>query len=131
MRYIAPQDGGKMDSLAYTDPRYREFYEGHPGLSAWAGTRCIAAFGLIEMCPGRYTAWAYVSRDASKHMLQLVKKLRNLLNVYNYHRVEMCVDVNFKAGHKLAQLLGFECEAPVMRKSSFYATDETLYARIK
>lgn len=132
LRYILPQEGSAFDAVFYNNPATTELIEGNPGLSAWANHRCIAGFGLIDMgIPGRYLAWAHISRNAGPYLLKIVRKLRWLLDTYQYHRVEMHVACDFENGHKLAKLAGFTLEAPRMRKSGMRLEDQSLYARVK
>lgn len=132
LRYIPAQEGRISDSAFYNHPGNKDIIENNPGLSAWVNHRCIAGFGIVDMgIPGRYVAWAFISRDAGPHLLKIVRKLRFLLDNHPYHRVEMHVACDFPNGHKLARLVGFEVEAQRMRKSGIRKEDQTLYARVK
>lgn len=43
----------------------------------------------------------------------------------------MFVKCDFTNGHRFARLLGFECEAPLMRRHGPNDQDEALYAMVK
>lgn len=131
MKFIAPQAGQEQSALLYLSPAHTELIEGNPGLTMWAGSICLAAFGLVEIAPGKYIAWAHISRDIGRYMAAAIRKLRFVLDNLDYTRVEIRVARGFENGHRLAEILGFECEAPIMRKSGTFNQDETLYARIK
>lgn len=132
LKLIHPQDGEQYNQLVYTSPYFKELLESEFSLSAWAGSRCIGAGGIMQIYPGRSVAWAYIGRDAGRYFTPLVRKMRKVLETFPCRRIEITVIMDFEPGHRLAKLLGFECETPNgMRKYGVNGTDETLYARVK
>ncbi len=131
MRLIAPQEGDKYNQLMYVTPEYADILADNFSLSAWDGSKCIGAAGIIYINKFRSIAWALLGRDSGKHMLTLTRKVREIIHSHPSPRIEILVDYDFKEGHRWAKLMGFEVEAPRMQKHGFFGNDETLYARIK
>jgi hypothetical protein len=131
IKYIAPQDGQAETQLAYMQPDMQHVFENEFTLSAWAGSKCVGAAGLIQIMPHYAVAWAFIAKGAGPHMLEAVRAMTRVLDKSNFERIEMRVDRNFHKGHKLARLLGFRVEAPKMGKSGAFKEDETLYARVR
>jgi len=131
IRLIKPQPGFEDAQLAYLQPGMELAFSDDFCLSAWDGSRCIGAAGLIQLMPHYAVAWAFISADAGPFMLEAVRKIRAVLFSSPFERVEMRVRYDFKEGHQLARLLGFTEEAPRMRKSAYFKEDETLYARVR
>lgn len=131
IRYIAPQDGQSEIQLAYMQPDMKHVFENEFTLSAWKGSTCVGAAGLIQIMPHYAVAWAFIAKGAGPHMLEAVRAMRNVMDKSTFERIEMRVDTKFYKGHKLARLLGFHVEAPKMRKTGAFKEDETLYARVR
>lgn len=68
----------------------------------------VALGGLVEQWENRATAWAFLAADAP--MLALTREVGRLLRNVPFRRVDCWVDVDFPAGHRWADLLGFELE---------------------
>ena len=98
--------------------------------TAFAGSRPVLIAGLAEQWAGRALAWALVSRLAGAHMTALVRVMRRALDTAPYDRVEATVLRSFAPGIRLVDMLGFQLEAPVLRK---YRGDRdyALFARVR
>lgn len=87
--------------------------------------------GLVEIWPGRASMWAYLGKNAGRHFVAIHRAALALLEVADFRRVEADVDVDFAAGHRWLELLGFKLEAPRMRSFLPTGGDSALYARVK
>lgn len=128
---IKPQGDDYKDQAAFLNKGFHYMVKDHFAVSAWAGTTCVAAAGIVPIYNHRAMAWALMSRDAGPYMRQITRKVRSALDLSPYKRIEMLVDYEFKAGHQWAKMLGFKVEAPRMIMSGVYGNDETMYVRIK
>lgn len=93
--------------------------------------KTLACAGLIEVWPGRASAWALLSADiAGAGMLRMVRAIKREFDLQKFERIEAYVDHEFEPGHRLMRLLGFENETPNgMRKFSLGRTND-LYSRV-
>jgi hypothetical protein len=99
--------------------------------TAFAEDRIIAIAGVVPLSPRRGHAWALMSSEAGRHMLPITRAINRFWNInYDYHRVEMAVKCSFEEGHRWARILGFELEAPLMKRYDPQGEDYSLYARI-
>lgn len=121
-------------------PQQAEDFSSHgghgvPAGQSWTalyGARPVACGGLVEQWSGRAYAWSLLTREAGPHLLSLTREIRSLLDAAPFARIEMAVDADFKAGHRWAKLLGFECETPEpMQKFFPNGRAANLYARIR
>lgn len=88
-----------------------------------------ACGGLVEIWPGRYSAWAYLNEMSAPHMLAVTRYALALMASVK-GRLELTVRCDFDAGHRWARMLGFRVETPVM---PFYGPEgeaHTMYVRI-
>jgi hypothetical protein len=97
----------------------------------FAGERIVAIAGVMEYWPGRGEAWAELAQTSRKEFLPIHNAVKRFLEVCPFERVEAAVDVNFGAAHRWVSLLGFELEAPVMKKYGVDGHDYSLYARVR
>jgi hypothetical protein len=91
-------------------PGYADLLAEHGG-SSWTAEwndHVVALGGLQEIWEGRAMAWAFLACDAP--MLRLTRAVSTLLRASPFRRVECWVDPTFAAGHRWAELLGFELE---------------------
>jgi hypothetical protein len=137
---LVPFDPRHLLSMA---PRLQTAQAGFPGLSAeyGAGLRSggpcwtiansygepMACGGLFQQWDGRSIAWAFLAVGAP--MVEVSRVALTVLESCGLRRVECWVDVDFKAGHRWARLLGFEREG-LMRSFSPDGRDHILYARV-
>jgi len=131
IKLIVPQEGDVMNQVMYLSPDFAEYLSGSFALSAWIGSKCIAAAGICTVNKYRGIGWSFLGADSGPYMRQLTKKVKAIIDNHPLPRIEMTVATDFHTGHRWAKLLGFECEAARMRKHGMLGNDETLYARIK
>ena len=89
----------------------------------------IACGGLVEIWPGRYSAWAYLNEMSAPHMLAVTRYALECLKEVK-GRLELTVRCDFDEGHRWARMLGFHVETPVM---PFYGPEgeaHTMYIRV-
>lgn len=89
----------------------------------------VAAGGLVEIRPHHATAWAYVGADAGPAMVALTRAVRRVVGSRAYERVDTTVQGDFEAGHRWAEMLGFERVA-TLRRWGADRGDYTLFERI-
>lgn len=132
LRFLAPQRLQKYDHAIMLNSEYANIVDNNFGLSAWDGSRCIAAAGVVPIFTGRAVAWAILSNDAAPYMLQIVRKVRRTMANLPYRRIEIAVRADFEAGKRFARLLGMKLETPEpMRAHGANGEDEYMYAVVK
>jgi len=96
--------------------------------------RCIGAYGLLEMWPGSARVWALFSEAliAQHPVLLGLHVKRDLERTWQdgFHRIEATCDVDYEAGVRFLERLGFEREG-LMRRYSPGGQDNYLYARVR
>lgn len=128
---IRPQEHDRVLLNAYMSEDFKHLLESSFAISAWVGSRPVAAAGIIELHSRCALGWAMLGADAGPYLRPITRAVRNALDISPFPRIEMRVAYEFEEGHRWAKLLGFEVEAPLMRKSGVRGEDETLYARVK
>lgn len=100
--------------------------------NSWTGVvdgEPMACAGTVEQWPGRYVAWAHLSRASGPHMGWITRQVRkNLEGVKG--RVELTVRADFPAGLRWARLLGFEIETPILRRYGPEGEDHVGFVRL-
>lgn len=94
------------------------------------GDTPVVIAGLFEKWPGAAVAWAYVSEAAGRHMVAITRIVQRFLELKAPRRVEATVDAEFDAGHRWAELLGFEREG-LLRANRPDGGDQVIYSRIR
>jgi hypothetical protein len=117
---------GNLADPAYVDALVRS---GH-AYAALDGHHAVAFGGCIEMWQDRAYMWSLIGEDAGPHMRMLVRAAEGFLKAALWRRIEVAVASDFRAGHRLVRLLGFEFEGR-MRAFSPDGVDHDLYARVK
>jgi len=76
-------------------------------------------------------AWlsTIIGGDAGPYMVPIVRKMRAMLDIMPFARIESHVNVNFAPANRLMRILGFEAES-VMRKYNRDG-DAFMYVRIR
>lgn len=92
--------------------------------------RAVAFGGCLELWKDRAYMWSLIGEDAGPHMRVLVRATAGFLKAAPWRRIEAAVASDFRAGHRLVRLLGFEFEGR-MRAYSPDGADHDLYARVK
>ena len=106
--------------------------EGPNAFTAMDGGYPIACAGVAEVEKGRWLAWSYLSdRVNARNFLKVHNEVRRFLHAFSARRIEMVVDFEFAQGHQWAEMLGFHCEAALMRKYNANGSDASLYALVK
>ena len=57
--------------------------------------------------------WGVVGRDAGPHLLALTRAVVRFLKTSDFVSVRIMVALEFTAGHRWAELLGFHAETPL------------------
>lgn len=127
---LAVQETQKLElrSLNFTEKDFEELCNGLGGAAQCSETgQILAVAGLYPIDPNRYTAWAIFSQNVGVGMVPVVRAMREALTVPQ--RVEAYCQYDFSEAHRLLKLLGFVCEAPLLK--NFYGKEKhaTLYAR--
>jgi hypothetical protein len=92
--------------------------------------RAVAFGGCLELWQDRAFMWSLIGEDAGPHMRVLVRAAYGYLQAAPWRRIEAAVASDFRQGHRLIRMLGFEFEGR-MRAFSPDGLDHDLYARIK
>lgn len=93
--------------------------------------RIVACFGLVPYWEGRAEAWAIIDKDCKHEFVALFKTMKRMIHDSPVPRIEATINKNFREGHRWIKLLGFELEAPTMKKYGVKGHDYSLYARVK
>ncbi len=91
----------------------------------------IACLGLQEYWPGRAECWALMANRTGKHMIVIHRAVKKFLETCPVTRIEAAVESDFEAGHRWAELLGFQLEALCLKKYFINGKDACLYARVR
>lgn len=119
-------------TLSFMSPSIVHALEGMWSNTVFKHGRPICCGGVIEQRPDYGILWSFVGSDVTPHdFLTLHRLVKLFICDLPFDRLEMHVDVNFRNGHRWAKTLGFQCEAPRMRRFLLNGTDASLYARIK
>lgn len=93
----------------------------------------LGCFAFLQVCEKRGVVCSFISRNAGRVMLQMVRKIRKLLDDgmerTGMERIEISVLEEFEHGERFAKMLGFELEG-VMRKY-YKGRNYKLFARVK
>ena len=90
-----------------------------------------ACVGLVEYWENRAEVWTIIDKNSGKYFYQIVKAMKKLISNLDTIRIEATVVKDFKQGHRLVKLFGFELECECMRKYGVTGLDYSLYARVK
>lgn len=90
----------------------------------------ICIIVCTPMTKDRCHIGALVSADSGKYFVALRSLVFKILDVYSmFTRLEATIKADFKQGHRLAKLLGFEYEGTLRKFSN--GEDYCMYARVK
>jgi len=92
--------------------------------------RAVAFGGCLELWQDRAYAWMLIGEDAGPHFFTIVRAVAGYLQAAPWRRIEAAVGSDFRQGHRLIKMLGFEFEGR-MRAFSPDGVDHDLYARVK
>ncbi len=93
--------------------------------------RVVACTGVFEYWPGRGEVWAILDKDCKEEFLYIHKAAKRFFEVCPVNRIEATVELGFPEGHRWMRLLGFELEAPVLKKYFPNGSDCSLYAKVR
>ena len=130
LKVLMIQEAQQYMQVYISEADTKALEQGHAYTGFKNGTVLICA-GVMPIWKGRGLAWAYVAQQAGRHMVELTKNVKRVLDTLPFNRIEAAVDVDFKPGHRWARLLGFELEVERMRKFRPDGGDSALYARVK
>ena len=131
LRSLVLQDAQSwMTPMLSQDDYGRYLKEGGPCFSAAHEDRIIVCSGLVNIWENRAQAWALMSTDAGRHFVRIFRAIRSFLDLQEIRRIEATVDANFKQGHRLMHMLGFQHEG-LMRAYLMDGRDCDLYARVR
>lgn len=117
---------GVAQTLGLEERKFLERSDSWTGV--WNGDPIVCA-GLIQYWPGRSQAWAYMGKNAGRHMTWVTNRvMEHLAKVQG--RIEMTVRMDFEPGQRWARMLGFEVEAPCMAHFGPEGENHIGYARI-
>lgn len=100
------------------------------GYTALEGDTVLFCGGLQLIYGNRYIAWSVFSEHSGRNMLGIIRGIKKVINQYT-GRIECTCDVNFSAAHRLVKLLGFTCEAPLMKQYELDGRDSSLYSLVR
>ncbi len=108
-----------------------ESYTHLSGFTVIVDNRIVFIGGINKVHQSRYIAWSLLSYDCGKYLPAILKKVKRYFieNCIGY-RIECTCDCNFSQAHRMAELLGFSCEAERMRSYEIDGRDAKLYAMI-
>lgn len=86
--------------------------EGPFAKTALLDGRPIACAGLANRWYESWIAWAYLSKDTAPHMLPITRAIRKMLPDLPKGRIEAATPMDYQAGRRWLELLGFNLETP-------------------
>lgn len=96
--------------------------------SGWVGASVVACGGTVPVWQGRNLAWCYLTRPAKRYLLKITNLAAEVI-AHAPGRVEATVRADYPGGHRWMERLGFEVEAPLMRRFGPYGEDHVGYVR--
>jgi hypothetical protein len=100
--------------------------------TAMDGGQVLACAGVVEVWAGRAVAWAFLSKNAGRHMMAIHRAVAGYLLASKVKRIEAWVDEGFEPGMRWLEMLGFRQETPEpMRAFRPDGGSCFLFARVK
>lgn len=127
---INPEPEQSAKAAPYLSPTIGRALEGPFAWTAAHDGQIIGCAGFANKWVDHWMAWAFVDQSAAPHMLEIVRVARVMRNRWPSGRIEAATPCGFTAGHRFLRLLGFELEAPLMRRYTPDGRDHALYALI-
>lgn len=97
---------------ALTSPAIARTLEGPFAKTALLDGRPIACAGLANRWYESWIAWAYLSKDTGRHMPAITQAIRRRMPELPKGRIEAATPIDYAAGRRWLELLGFICETP-------------------
>lgn len=123
-----PQLG--IDALLETD-RAKAIESDPYSYTIMSGEKVLLCGGVTQYWPNRAEAWAIMDEGSTSEFIQVHRAVKKFLDSCTIKRIEAAVDVDFEAGHRWAELLGFELEAECLKAYLPNGRDCSLYARVR
>jgi hypothetical protein len=86
----------------------------------------LGCAGLAPRWHEHWMAWSYLSVHADKHMLRMTRAIKAARPMFPRGRIEAATPMDFKAGRRWLEMLGFKCETP--NGMAHYTPDGASYA---
>jgi hypothetical protein len=74
--------------------------------------RVIGCAGVANRWLENWIGWAYLSRDAGRHMLEITRGVRKAIPSLPRGRIEAATPMDYVEGRRWLEMLGFKCETP-------------------
>lgn len=91
----------------------------------------MACVGVSPYWKNRGEVWAIIDKEVGGLFFGIIRKMKELLSNVDMDRIEATIQKDFKQGHRLAKLMGFQLEAETMKKYGENGLDYSLYARVR
>lgn len=128
LREIELQPAQREAAAAWDDAEYMAAITGGAaGTLRNASGAVIACAGVVEV-DGGSIAWAFLSRHAGRHMVELVRAARRLIDVAP-RPVMSTAACGFPQGCRLLEMLGFERQPEPVEGVSLQAGPHYVYVR--
>lgn len=107
------QDAQSYFGSQISTPGYAQHLESvGGGFTGLVDGRVVACAGCTEVWQGRAVAWALLSKDAGRHMMQIHRAVHGYLKAAQFRRIEAWVDEGFGPGERWLEMMGFRRETP-------------------
>lgn len=132
LQTLLVQPAQKLEYRSLVASGEAQALEAFTSLTAWHQSRCLGCAGLIPIRPHRAVAWALLSGAAQPFMLPIVRKIKRVIAVTDYKRVELTVVEGHTEGVRFAKLIGAVQETPKpMRFYGSTGASEYMFAVLK
>lgn len=121
----------QLDKSIMVQPEIAEAVGRTMAFTGLVGDVPIGMAGVVPKWPGTVHVWALLSPACGPYMLPITRFVRGVFDGLPQPRIEAAVLCGFEAGAQFVKLLGFEVEAPLMRKYDPAGRDHALYARVR
>lgn len=131
-------DPGHLAQINLQEQQRRNFDEMPPdwvhvlstagkAVSAIVGSEIIGSAGIVKVSATAGFLWGAISQDAGPHFIALHRAAARLLATSGLERIEAVTEVDFAAGRRWLELLGFEYLGYVP-KDGLHGEDHFKYA---
>lgn len=103
-------------TIAHMTPEWLQVLaQGGPAVSAVIGYGLrrpviIGSAGIVVQSADAGFLWGAISQDAGPYFIQLHRAACRLLTTPKLQRIDAVTEIDFEAGRRWLELLGFECE---------------------
>lgn len=120
----------QADHSKWATPEIAAALEGTEAYTALVDGKPVACAGMVQRWEGRYEVWSYLAGGiGGKAFIKLHQAVRRFLDAQCNARIEAYVDREFDNGHRWVRSLGFEMEAPCLKRYFPNGRDAALYVR--